>query len=66
MTTQEQLVVEVERPTTQEALNEAINLLRDALDIFDGEHELCDEMTSPEWVWRWRVKYLLYDLEHPQ
>ena len=45
------------RPTYP--IDEALALLRDALDIFHGEHELCDEVESPEWLWRWRTLYLL-------
>jgi len=59
-------VTDIERPTTQEQLDEAIKLLSDALDLFSGTHELCDEVTSPEWVWRWRTLYLLNDIEAQQ
>ena len=45
----------------QDMLANALGLLRDALDLFHGEHELCDEVETPEWVWRWRVIYLLDD-----
>ena len=34
-------------------------LLKDALDMFHGEHELCDEVNSDEWIWRYQVLYLL-------
>ena len=49
--------------TKQEQIDEAIKLLRDGLDLFHGTHELCDEVASPEWVWRWRVEYLLDDMK---
>lgn len=52
--------------TTTDRLDEALALLADALDLFDGEHELCDEVDSPEWQWRWRVKYLLDDAKEVQ
>ena len=46
-----------------ELLADALALLRDALDIFSGEHELCDEVESREWLWRFRVLYLLNDAQ---
>jgi len=47
----------------QDFLANALALLRDALDIFSGEHGLCDEVETPEWLWRWRVMYLLDDVQ---
>ncbi len=47
-------------------LSDAEALLRDALDLFSGTHELCDEVESPEWIWRWRVLELLDDAQEVQ
>lgn len=33
--------------------------LAKAIDLFHGTHELCDEVGSEEWVWRFRALYLL-------
>ena len=43
----------------QDMLADALALLRVALDLFHGEHELCDEVDSREWLWRFRTLYLL-------
>ncbi len=47
-------------------MDEAIEVIREALILFDGEHELCDEAQSPEWIWKFRAKYLLYDYDQKQ
>ena len=41
--------------------NEAMTLLSRAIDLFHGTHELCDEVNSEEWLWRWQVLTLLDD-----
>jgi len=51
-------------------LDQALLLLAEALDIFHGERELCDDVGSREWLWRWRSLTLLADAqeathEHP-
>ena len=44
----------------------AETLLREALDLWHGTHELCDVADTPEWTWRWRVAYLLDQAEPAQ
>jgi hypothetical protein len=36
-------------------------LLNEALNLFSGTHELCDEVLSEEWLWKWKTEYALYD-----
>lgn len=38
-------------------------LLREALNLFDGTHELCDDILSEEWIWKWKAEYALYGSE---
>lgn len=47
-------------------LDDAEALLREALDLWHGTHELCDVADTPEWFWRWRVAYLLDQAEPAQ
>lgn len=47
-------------------MDEAIELLQQALILFDGDNELCDEVESPEWIWKFRARYLIYDYEQKQ
>lgn len=46
--------------------HDTLALLREALDLFHGTHELCTVVDSPEWIWRWRVAYLLEQAEAAQ
>jgi len=46
--------------------DEARQLLEKALDLFHGTHELCDDVGSDEWIWRWRVLTLLDDAASPE
>lgn len=32
-------------------------LIQEADLLFNQERELCDEANTPEWLWRWKVKY---------
>jgi len=50
-------------PTSPDLATEALALLAEALDIFHEEHELCDEVSSREWLWRWRTLTLLDDAD---
>jgi hypothetical protein len=40
-------------------------LLKDALDLFNGTYELCDQPNTEEWIWKWRVRYYLHDTDIP-
>jgi hypothetical protein len=40
------------------------SLLQDAIDLFDAELELCDEVASPAWIWLATVQYVMHELEH--
>ncbi len=35
----------------REAKQQSDKLLKEALDLFHGTHELCDEVNSDEWIW---------------
>ena len=45
-------------------LSVAVKLLRDALYIFDGTLELCDDVYSEEWIWKHSARGLLDILEN--
>jgi hypothetical protein len=53
------------RDAALEAKAEAEKLLRKAMDIFDGELSLCDDANTPEWLWKWRVRYYFEDTDIP-
>lgn len=40
-------------------------LLKDALNLFHGTLELCDDPQSDEWIWKWRVRYYFEDTDIP-
>jgi len=56
---------EVERDALKEANAHSAELLKTAKDLFDGTHELCDEVDSEEWLWKWRVRYYLGETDIP-
>ncbi len=36
-------------------------LLQDAMDLFDAELELCDEVGGPAWIWLATVEYAFHE-----
>lgn len=48
-----------------EALKIAGELLKFAKDKLDGELNLCDEVDSKEWEWKWKVRYFLDETDIP-
>ena len=56
---------EAERDALKEANAHSAELLKTAKDLFDGTHELCDEVDSEEWLWKWRVRYYLGETDIP-
>lgn len=45
----------------EEAVKQADQLLHTALDLFDGNAELCDEPPSEEWAWKHQVQEYFFD-----
>lgn len=56
---------QAERDALKEANTHGDELLKTAKDLFDGTHELCDEVNSEEWLWKWRVQYYLGETDIP-
>jgi len=54
------LVVREPKQRTNDELLET--LLRKAIDLFDGTHELCYDVMSEEWIWKYQTLYALDDL----
>lgn len=42
-------------------LKEAKKLLEEAVNLFVSVHELCDDVGSEEWIWKWCIKGWLHD-----
>lgn len=52
-------------PLDETAKQIADKLLKEARDIFDGELSLCDDANTPEWIWKWKVRYYFEDTDIP-
>lgn len=47
------------------ALSTAQTLLMEAMTVFDGEQELCDDPNTSAWIWKWRVRYYFNETDIP-
>lgn len=54
-----------ENKNQKEALEIAVELLKFAKNKLDGELDLCNEVGTPEWEWKWKVRYFLSETEIP-